>query len=158
MGEPLIGKRAKSAAAEAADNIGFGVGEPLSLVRKEKRSKSAAAEAADNIGFGMGEPLELVKEKRSKSAAAKAADKIGFGMGEPLEIVEKRSKSAAAEAADNIGFGMGEPLLAVRDDPLIRRKADELSALLKERAPGLSMSEILIRAESRLPDVAAPAA
>ena len=165
MGRPLLAaskkeKRQESAAAVAADDIGFGTGEPLLARNKEKRQESAAAEAANDIGFGTGEPLlARNNEKRQESAAEIAANDIGFGMGEELELVkEKRSESAAEIAANDIGFGSGEPLLAARDDPLIRRKIAELSALIKERAPGQSMSEVLARADSRLPNVAASAA
>ena len=68
----------------------------------------------------------------------------------------ENTKSYVEVAAENIGFGPGEPLLAERDDPFIRSKVAELSALIKERAPGQSVTEILSRAETRLADVAAP--
>ena len=179
MGEPLLAsrkkaRRAQSAVEQAADDIGFGTGDLLEVREKEKRSKSATDIAADNIGFGTGELLEVREnEKRSKSPTDIAADNIGFGMGEPLELKEIKERranlptepsanddtlSAAEQASYDINFGVGEPLLAGRDDPLIRSKVAELSALIKERAPGQSVTEILSRAETRMPDVAAPAA
>jgi len=159
---------------EASDMIGFGTGEELQLVR-EKRSDNdkryTTEEASEMIGFGTGPELELVKEKRSDNekryTTEEASEMIRFGTGEDLELVkkEKRAQSSTELAASEIGFGMGEALapvsmssLAVRDDPLIRRKVAELSALIKERTPDASIHDVLIRQESPLPDVAAPAA
>jgi len=166
---------------EASQMIGFGTGEDLQLA-KEKRSDNekryTTEEASQMIGFGTGEDLQLVKEKRSNNekryTTEEASRMIGFGTGEDLALVKKEKRtdlgnpgqqSSTELAASAIGFGTGEALgpvsmssLAVRDDPLIRRKVAELAALIKERAPEASIHNVLIREASPIPDVAAPAA
>jgi len=166
---------------EASQMIGFGTGEELQLV-KEKRADNekryTTEEASQMIGFGTGEDLQLVKEKRSDNekryTIEEASQMIGFGTGEDLALVKKEKRtdlgnpgqqSSTELAASAIGFGTGETLapvsmssLAVRDDPLIRRKVAELAALIKERAPEASIHDILIREASPIPDIAAPAA
>ncbi len=166
---------------EASQMIGFGTGQELELV-KEKRSDNekryTTEDASQMIGFGTGEDLQLVKEKRSDNekryTTEEASRMIGFGTGEDLALVKKEKRtdlgnpgqqSSTELAASAIGFGTGEALgpvsmssLAVRDDPLIRRKVAELAALIKERAPEASIHNVLIREASPIPDVAAPAA
>lgn len=97
---------------------------------------------------------------------------LDFGMGTPLSSVpnkEKRSDNekryTTNEASAMIGFGTGETLgpvrmssLAIRDDPLIRRKVAELAAVIKERVPEASIHDVLIREASPTADVVAPAA
>lgn len=174
MGEPLaavkdkrqiepfegLGQGTTSSVQSAADKIGFGMGKPLAAVKDKRQiepfeglgqgTTSSVQSAADKIGFGMGKPLAAVKDKRQI---------------EPFEGLGGGTASSAQSAADEIGFGMGEALapvsrerLAIREDPIIRSKVAELSALLKERAPEASLNDVLIREASPVADTAAPAA
>ncbi len=162
--------------------IDFGMGTPLlsarnNAKRSDNEKRYTSEEASQMIGFGTGEDLQLVKEKRSDNekryTTEEASQMIGFDTGEDLQLVkEKRTdlgnpgqQSSTELAASAIGFGTGETLapvsmssLAVRDDPLIRRKVAELAALIKERSPEASIHDVLIREASPIPDVAAPAA
>ena len=183
----LIPVAAPAAPVAQSNNIDhlldFGMGTPLlsarnNAKRSDNEKRYTTEEESRMIGFGTGDDLQLVKEKRSDNekryTTEEESQMIGFGTGNDLALVKKEKRAelgnpghllSTEAAASAIGFGVGETLapvsmssLAVRDDPLIRRKVAELAALVKERAPEASIHDVLIREASPVPDVAAPAA